>query len=95
MNLPKIPLDGNAPFDNPARLYRDAGLHPVPCEDKAANRIRWKGIRRPPGDKFLSALVTKYGGDNIGILTGRHQGRCGLMGRRIRVARSLDTPQFC
>ena len=34
MNLPKIPLDGNAPFDNAARLYRDAGLHPVPCEDK-------------------------------------------------------------
>ena len=95
MKIPKFSLKRKTPFADAAFAYRDAGLHPVPCEDKAANRIRWKGIRRPPGDKFLSALVTKYGGDNIGILTGRHQGRCGLMGRRIRVARSLDTPQFC
>ena len=36
--------------------------------------FRSRNTRRPPGDKFLSELVTKYGGDNIGILTGRRSG---------------------
>ena len=74
MKLLKFPLESKTPFADAAFVYRTAGLHPVPCEDKAPNRIRWRNTHRPPGDKFLSELVTKYGGDNIGILTGRRSG---------------------
>ena len=70
MKLPEFSLESKTPFADAAFAYRDPGLHPVPCEDKAPNRIRWRNVNRPPGDKFLSDLVAKYGDDNIGILTG-------------------------
>lgn len=70
MNLTEFPLGSKVPFADTAAIYRDAGLFPVPCEDKAANRISWRNIRRRPSDEFLSQLIDKHGDDNIGILTG-------------------------
>ena len=36
MNLTEFPLGSKVPFADTAAIYRDAGLFPVPCEDKAA-----------------------------------------------------------
>ena len=73
LRLPDNDKSGNrhrplskGPFADAAPIYMDAGLFPLPCNDKAANCIKWGTMRHPPGPD----LVKKFSDKNIGVATG-------------------------
>jgi len=70
VKIPESSLESKEPFADAAGAYKDAGLFPMPSPDKACNRLPWKTIQRRPGP----GLIEKFGGDNIGILTGKRSG---------------------
>jgi len=69
VKVPEFSLESKEPFAA-AVAYKAAGLAPIPCNDKAANCVRWKTKPPQPG----SNLVAKFSDKNIGILTGKRSG---------------------
>ena len=85
MKLRQFSLESKTPFADAAFAYKDAGLFPVPCNDKANNCVRTKENPPRPGPN----LVAKFSDKNIGILTGRRSGVFAMN------PRSLDTSVSC
>lgn len=67
MKVPDFSLESKEPFAAAAVAYKAAGLAPIPCNDKAANCVRWKTKPPQPGPN----LVAKFSDKNIGMLTGK------------------------